>query len=153
VTTEASAIDGVSVRSLARIPDERGAVLHMLRADDPQFSRFGEIYFSVVNPGAVKAWRTHRRATANYAVPVGAIRLVLFDDRTTSRTRGRMIERVIGEPDYCLVTIPPGVWSGFRGESATSALVANCTTEPHDASEIGRLDADAAEIPYRWIAR
>ena len=151
--TDVSAIDGVSLMPLTRIPDERGAVLHMLRADAPQFSRFGEIYFSLVNPGAVKAWRTHRRATANYAVPVGAIRLVLFDGRTTSRTLGQVIERVIGESDYCLVTIPPGVWSGFRGESAGPALVANCTTEPHDPLEVERLHADAGEIPYRWIAR
>ena len=85
-------ISGVTVTPLRRIPDERGMVMHMLRADDAQFSRFGEIYFSLVNPAAVKAWRAHRRATANYAVPVGAIRLVLFDDRTTSPTRGRIIE-------------------------------------------------------------
>ena len=65
------AIDGVRVTPLARIADERGAVLRMLRSDDPHFSRFGEIYFSLVHPGAVKAWRTHSRTTANFAVPVG----------------------------------------------------------------------------------
>jgi dTDP-4-dehydrorhamnose 3,5-epimerase len=150
---ELNAIDGVRVMPLARIADARGAVLRMLRADDPHFSGFGEIYFSLVNPGAVKAWRTHARTTANYAVPVGTVRLVLFDDREASPTRGRVSERVIGEPDYCLVTIPPGIWTGFRGESADAALVANCTTAPHDPAEVGRLEADAAEIPYRWVAR
>lgn len=148
-----AAIDGVHVTPLARIADTRGAVLRMLRRDDPHFSRFGEIYFSVVNPGAVKAWRTHSRTTANFAVPVGTIRLVLFDDRATSPTRGLLMERVIGEADYSLVTIPPGVWTGFRGESAAAALVANCLTDPHDPDEVGRLESDAAEVPYQWPTR
>jgi dTDP-4-dehydrorhamnose 3,5-epimerase len=145
-------IDGVGIVPLRRVTDARGMVLHMLRADDPHFLRFGEIYFSVVNPGAVKAWRRHTRTTANYAVPLGTIRLVLFDDRVGSPSCGRVVERLMGEPDYCLVTIPPGVWSGFRGESAGPALVANCTTDPHDPAEIVRRDPDAAGIPYRWLA-
>jgi dTDP-4-dehydrorhamnose 3,5-epimerase len=145
-------IEGVAIVPLRRVTDSRGMVLHMLRADEPHFSRFGEIYFSVVNPGAVKAWRTHARTTANYAVPLGTIRLVLFDDRLGSPSCGRVVERLIGEPDYCLVTIPPGVWSGFRGESAGPALVANCTTDPHDPAEVARRDPDAAGIPYRWPA-
>ena len=145
-----AAIDGVLVTPLARIADERGAVLRMLRCDDPHFSRFGEIYFSLVHPGAVKAWRTHSRTTANFAVPVGTVRLVLFDDRAVSNTRGHLMERVIGDADYCLVTIPPGVWTGFRGEGAVTAVVANCLTDPHDPAEVGRLESDAVEIPYQW---
>ena len=146
-------IEGVGIVPLQRVVDSRGMVLHMLRADEPHFSRFGEIYFSLVNAGAVKAWRTHARTTANYAVPVGTIRLVLFDDRPASSTRGRTFERLIGEPEYCLVTIPPGVWSGFRGESPHPALVANCTTDPHDPAEITRREPDSADIPYRWPSR
>jgi len=148
-----TAIDGVRVTPLARIADERGAVLRMLRCDDPHFSRFGEIYFSLVHPGAVKAWRTHSRTTANFAVPVGTVRLVLFDDRAASDTRGHLMERLIGDADYCLVTIPPGVWTGFRGESAVAALVANCLTDAHDPAEVGRLESDAAAIPYQWPTR
>jgi dTDP-4-dehydrorhamnose 3,5-epimerase len=146
-------INGVSIVTLRRIADDRGMVMHMLRADDPLFVRFGEIYFSLVHPGAVKAWRLHRRATLNYAVPIGTIRLVLFDDRPDSSSRGRTVERVIGEVDYCLVTIPPGIWSGFRGEGSGPALVANCATEPHDPAEADRRDATSAEIPYQWPSR
>jgi dTDP-4-dehydrorhamnose 3,5-epimerase len=146
----ATGIDGVSIVPLKRLADDRGMVMHMLRADDPHFDRFGEIYFSLVGSGALKAWRLHRRITLNYAVPMGTIRLVLFDDRPGSPSRGRVLERVIGEPDYCLVTIPPGIWSGFRGESPGPALVANCATEPHDATEEERRDGMAPEIPYQW---
>lgn len=143
-------IEGVGIVPLQRVVDSRGMVLRMLRADDPHFSRFGEIYFSLVNAGAVKAWRMHVRTTANYAVPVGTIRLVLFDARPGSSTRGQTLDRMIGESDYCLVTIPPGVWSGFRGESPEPALVANCTTEAHDPAEMDRREPDSADIPYRW---
>ena len=84
-------IEGVRVVPLKQIPDERGKVMHMLRADDPHFERFGEIYFSTVYAGVVKGWHLHERMTINYAVPVGAIKLVLFDDREGSPTRGQAV--------------------------------------------------------------
>src|SRR5258708_1420794 len=77
-------IPGVEVRPLNVIADDRGAVLHMLRADAPHFQRFGEIYFSIVNPGAVKAWRRHRSAVMNLAVPVAHVATAGFDDRSAS---------------------------------------------------------------------
>ena len=83
-----SEIDGVRVTPLRRIPDERGAVLHMLREDDEHFERFGEIYFSTVYPGVVKGWHLHREMTLNYAVPMGMVKLVCYDDREGSPTRG-----------------------------------------------------------------
>jgi len=43
-------IDDVLITDLRQIGDERGAVLHMLRCDAPEFVRFGECYFSEVLP-------------------------------------------------------------------------------------------------------
>ncbi len=146
-------IDGVKVTPLRRIADERGAVFHMLREDSPVFERFGEIYFSLVYPGIVKAWHIHRRMTLNYAVPVGMVKLVCFDDREDSPTRGAVQELHVGELNYALVTIPPLVWNGFKGEGAKPALVANCATTPHDPDEIDRLDPFSGEIPYDWSLR
>jgi dTDP-4-dehydrorhamnose 3,5-epimerase len=153
VTAPAGAIDGVAVRPLRRIPDERGAILHMLRADDPHFEQFGEIYFSMVYPGVVKGWHRHRRMTLNYAVPVGMIKLALYDDRPGSRTRGGLLELFVGEQNYALVTIPPGVWNGFKGLGSTAAIVANCASHPHDPEEIERADPLDGGIPYRWDVR
>lgn len=143
-------IDGVHVRPLRQIPDERGMIMHMLRADDPHFERFGEIYFSSVYPGVVKGWHVHRSMTLNYAVVVGSVKLVLYDDRTASPTRGVLMELFPGERNYVLVTIPPGVWNGFKGLGTTCAVVANCATEPHDPAEIARLDPFENHIPYDW---
>lgn len=146
-------IDGMSVRPLRRIPDERGAVLHMLREDDPEFTRFGEIYFSLVYPGVVKGWHRHREMVLNYAVPIGMVKLVCYDDRPGSPTEGDVVEVHAGELDYQLVTIPPMVWNGFKGEGSRPALVANCATIPHDPGEIERLDPDRAGFPYDWSLR
>src|SRR4029077_9112630 len=85
-------IEGVGIRPLLQIPDERGKVMRMLRATDPDFKEFGEVYFSVVFPGAIKGWHLHKRMTINYAVPFGRIKLVLFDDRPSSPTRGEIQE-------------------------------------------------------------
>jgi dTDP-4-dehydrorhamnose 3,5-epimerase len=143
-------IDGVVVHPLRQIPDERGKIMHMLRADAPHFERFGEIYFSVVNPGVVKAWHIHSEMTLNYACVVGMIKLALYDDRADSPTRGRVQELFIGEPNYVLVRIPPGVWNGFKGIATTPSYVANCSTIPHDPREIERMDPFDSRIPYDW---
>jgi dTDP-4-dehydrorhamnose 3,5-epimerase len=148
-----SAIHDVTVTPLRRIPDERGAVFHMLREDSPVFERFGEIYFSLVYPGVVKGWHLHRRMTLNYAVPVGMVKLVCYDDRPDSPTRGTVQELHVGELDFVLVTIPPLVWNGFKGEGGDPALVANCATLPHDPDEIERVDPFDNDIPYDWALR
>ncbi len=146
-------IDGVRIVPRARIPDERGTVMHMLKATDPEFLGFGEIYFSTVYPGVVKGWHRHREMTLNYACVHGRIKLVLFDDREGSPTRGEIMERFLGPDDYSLVQIPPGVWNGFKGMGSEAAIVANCSTHPHDPARSTRLDPFDNDIPYDWGVR
>jgi dTDP-4-dehydrorhamnose 3,5-epimerase len=137
-------IPGVTVRPLRQFPDERGAVLHMLRANDPHFEAFGETYFSTVHPGAVKAWHRHTRKTVNLAVPIGRVRLVLWPEG------GEIVELEIGRDNYQLVTIAPGVWYGFQGLADGESLLANCATEPFDPAEGETLPPDSDRVPYRW---
>lgn len=146
-------IDGVRIVPLARIPDERGTVMHMLRATDPHFLGFGEIYFSTIYPGIVKGWHRHEDMTLNYACIHGRIKLVLFDDREGSATRGEIMERFLGPDDYSLVQVPPGVWNGFKGMGPDAAIVANCATHPHDPARSTRLDPFDNDIPYDWDVR
>lgn len=146
-------IDGVVVTPLKQIPDERGKIMHMLRSDDPQFERFGEIYFSMVYPGAIKAWHLHTKMTLNYAVVAGMVKLVLYDPRPSSPTKGEVQEIFLGEQNYARVKIPPGIYNGFKGVGTAPALVANCSTIPHDPAEIQRLDPSSKDIPYSWDLR
>ena len=146
-------INGVVITPLRQIVDERGKVMHMLRADAAHFVGFGEIYFSCVYPGVVKGWHIHHRMTLNYAVPYGGIEFVLFDDRPGSPTRGEVMTLDLGEDNYRLVTVPPQVWNGFKGVGAKTAIVANCASIPHDPGEIERRDATAPYFPYDWNAK
>ncbi|HEY9855751.1 MAG TPA: dTDP-4-dehydrorhamnose 3,5-epimerase family protein [Stenomitos sp.] len=143
-------IQGVRITPLKQIPDERGKVMHMLRADADGFEGFGEIYFSTVYPGAIKGWHLHHRMTLNYAVPHGRIKFVLYDDREDSPTRGELQEIFLGPDHYYLVTVPPGVWNGFKGIGTEMALVANCASISHDPTEIERMDPFDPAIPYNW---
>jgi dTDP-4-dehydrorhamnose 3,5-epimerase len=146
-------IHDVEVHPLRRIPDERGTIMHMLRADDPHFRGFGEIYFTTVYRGVVKGWHRHVEMTLNYACVFGRVKLVLYDDREESPTQGAVQEVFLGPDDYSLVVIPPGVWSGFRGMSDPYALVANCCTHPHDPARTTRVDPFENDIPYDWEVR
>jgi dTDP-4-dehydrorhamnose 3,5-epimerase len=146
-------IEGVRVVQLSRIPDERGTVMHMLRATDQHFQQFGEIYFSTVYPGVVKGWHRHRDMTLHYAVPHGRIKLVLYDERPDSPTRGELMELFLGQDNYALAIVPPEVWNGFKGMSDPYALVANCCTHPHDPARSSRLDPFQNHIPYDWSVR
>jgi dTDP-4-dehydrorhamnose 3,5-epimerase len=146
----AGAIEGVLVKPLKKIPDERGCIYHMLRCDDPDFEKFGEIYFSVVYPGVIKAWHLHNEMTLHYSVIQGMIKLVLYDGRKDSFTRGNLMELFIGDQNYCLVKIPSKIWNGFKGIGVKPAIIANCATIPHDPDEIERIDPFTDKIPYDW---
>lgn len=144
----AEPIDGVILTPLKIINDGRGAVMHMLRADAPYFIGFGEIYFSVVIPGAVKAWKQHRAMTLNLCCVAGSARVVIYDAEQL-----RIMEIDLGPQSadtYQLVTVPPGLWTGFTCTGDEPATLANCASIPHDPAETDSLPADTNEIPYDW---
>ncbi len=143
-------IKDVKITPLKQIIDERGKVMHMIRNDSEVFRGFGEIYFSCVYPGVIKGWHIHKKMILNYAVPYGHIKLVLYDDREKSPTKGELQEIFLGPDNYCLVTIPQMVWNGFKGIGTEIAIVANCASIPHDPKEIERRDPLDSSIPYDW---
>lgn len=145
-----NAIDGVVVSPRARICDERGKVMHMLKSTDPTFTRFGEIYFSCAYPGVIKAWHIHREMTLNNCVVSGMVKLVCYDSREGSRTKGNLMEIFIGEDNYCVVQIPPGVCNGYKPYGDKMAILANCADMPHRKDEIMYIDPFRNDIPYDW---
>lgn len=142
-------IAGVKVLPLRRIPDERGTIFHMLRATDPHFMSFGEIYFSSIYAGVVKGWHKHADMSLHYACPHGRVKCVIYDDREGSPTHGGLMEVHLGPDSYHLLVVPPNTWNGFKGLSEVS-LVANACTHPHDPSRSQRLDPFQNDIPYDW---
>lgn len=139
---------------MREIADARGAVLRFVRSDDEDFLGFGECYFSEILPGAVKAWKRHRVQTQNFVVPIGRVRLVVFDDREASPTRGGLDVIVLGRPDaYERVRVPPGVWYGFATLGNQAAVVANCPDVPHDPAEADSRAWNDPSIPFAWVNR
>ena len=146
-----SAIEGVALEDLRVIPTDGGPVLHMLRPASALYGPVGEVYFSEVEPGCVKAWKCHTRQTQRFAVPVGRLKIVLYDDREGSATRGNLLEVELGRPDaYRLLRIPPHVWYGFTAVGQIPALICNCPDIPHDPTEGLRESADTPRSLYHW---
>ena len=148
-------IRGVAVKPLRVIPDERGRLFEMLRRDEPLFLKFGQVYCTTVAHGAVKGWHYHKRQVDNFVCVSGMIKLVAYDARPQSRTKGLVNEWFLGVHQPLLVQIPPGVYHGFKGITEPEAIVINIPTEPyhHARPDEYRLDPRTTEIPYDWARK
>ena len=148
-------IHDVKIRNLEVIPDERGRLMEMLRADDELFRGFGQLYLTTAYPGVVKAWHLHRKQWDHFVCVAGMAKVVLFDNRPESRTCGEVNEFFLGEHNPILVQVPPMVYHGFKCISDREAIMINCPTEVYnreDPDEV-RLDPYDNDIPYDWARK
>jgi dTDP-4-dehydrorhamnose 3,5-epimerase len=145
-------IDGVQVKELNVIPDERGRLMEMLRSDDDIYSQFGQVYMTTAYPGVIKAWHYHKIQDDHFVVVKGMIKLVLYDDREGSKTRGEVNEFFMGMHNPILVKIPRGIYHGFKSMGEEEAIVINVPTEPYnrETPDEYRIPADDESIPYDW---
>jgi len=145
-------IDGVKVKKLKVVPDERGRLMEILRNDDTIFLQFGQVYMTTTYPTVVKAWHLHKIQTDNVAVVRGMLKLVLYDPREDSPTKGEVNEFFIGEHNPILVQIPPEVYHGWMCISEQEAIVVNCPTEVYNREKPDeyRLPPHENTIPYQW---
>ena len=143
-------IHDIKISKLKIISDNRGKVMHMLRADDSVFKKFGEIYFSTIFYESIKGWHLHKEATLNYVCISGKVRLVLYDDRNGSITKGEYHELILCPENYFLVTIPPNIWNGFKGLAKKESIIANCLSLPHNEREMVRNEINDKIFNYSW---
>ena len=143
-------IHDIKITPLKTISDNRGKVMHMLRADSPMFEKFGEIYFSTIYHQSIKGWHLHKESSLNYVCIKGKVKLVLYDDRKESSTKGLLQELTLTPENYFLVTIPPYIWNGFKGLSKEESIIANCLTLPHNEREMIRKDPSDKIFNYKW---
>ena len=145
-------IEGVRIKQLKVIPDERGRLMEMLRADDEIFLKFGQVYMTTAYPGAVKAWHYHKKQVDHFVVVKGMMKVVLYDGRERSSTYKEINEFFMGKHNPILLQIPPLVFHGFKCISESEAIVINCPTEVYsyqDPDEY-RVEPHGGEIPYDW---
>jgi dTDP-4-dehydrorhamnose 3,5-epimerase len=145
-------ICGVIVKKLKVIPDERGRLMEIFRADDNFFEKFGQVYVTTAYPGVVKGWHYHKKQFDNMAVIKGMMKIVLYDGRKESETFGEINEIFAGIHNPVLVHIPPFVYHGFKCISEDEAIVVNTPNEVYDYQEPDefRLPAHNGDIPYDW---
>lgn len=145
-------IEGVEVKKLRLIPDERGFVLEILRSDDNLFMKFGQVYISVAYPGIVKAWHYHKIQTDFFTIIKGMAKVALYDYRKNSKTYKEINEFFIGELNPLLIKIPPLVLHGFKPLGNEPAYLLNIPTElyNYENPDEYRIDYKSKEIPYEW---
>jgi dTDP-4-dehydrorhamnose 3,5-epimerase len=145
-------IDGVKVKELKVMPDERGLLMEMFRSDDPDFQKFGQVYVTMVYPGVVKAWHYHKKQTDHFVCVGGMAKVVLHDTREGSTTKGETNEFVIGWQRQRMVIIPNGVYHGFTPVGTEPAFIVNVPTELYNYNDPDefRLPADDPSIGYDW---
>lgn len=145
-------IEGVKVKKLRLIPDERGRLMEILRCDEEIFQKFGQVYMTTNYPGVIKAWHYHKKQTDNVCCLKGMIKMALYDARET-KTKGEINEFFIGEHNPMLISIPPKVYHGWKCISEIESIVISIPTEPYNYKKPDeyRLPPDTEEIPYDWI--
>jgi len=145
-------IDGVQIKRLRVMPDERGCLMEMLRSDDALFMQFGQVYMTTAYPGVVKAWHYHKHQTDHFVVVHGMAKVVLYDGRENSPTRGRVNEFFMGLRNPILLQIPEMVYHGFKCISPEEAIIINCPTATYNYQDPDeyRLAPDTDQIPYDW---
>ena len=145
-------IDGVVAKQLRLIPDERGRLMEIMRRDDEFFVQFGQVYLTTTYPHVVKAWHFHKKQDDFITCVKGSLKLVLYDDREGSPTRGQVNEFFIGDYNPMVVKVPREVYHGWKCVSDEEALVVNVPTEPYDRKNPDefRIDPHKNDIPYTW---
>lgn len=150
-------IDGVKIIPLRKIPDERGTIMHGVRADDAYnriLNNFGEVYFKKLYKGVINGWHVHETLILNYICISGMIKLVLYDLRESSSTYRQLQEIFFGDDNYCLVHIPPGIANGSKGVTHPYSIFCNIASEPHNSNiKYKRIDPESGEIPYNWSVK
>jgi dTDP-4-dehydrorhamnose 3,5-epimerase len=145
-------IEGVAIKKLRVIPDERGRLMEIFRRDDELFSGFGQVYMTTAYPGVVKGWHYHKKQDDNMAVVKGTMKIVLYDGREDSPTYREVNEFFAGEHNPILVHIPRYVYHGFKCVSPDEAIVINTPTEVYDYAQPDefRVHPHDNDIPYDW---
>ena len=146
-------IEGVKIKELRVIPDERGWLMEILRCDDEIFNNFGQVYLTTAYPDVVKAWHMHKKQTDNFTCISGMMKVVLYDSRKSSSTHEEINEFIIGEKNPMLLSVPPLIYHGFKAIGTSIAYFLSIPTEPYnyDSPDEYRLPPDTKEIPYDWI--
>ncbi len=133
----------IFVKKLKKISTDNGEVMHALKASEKLIEKLGEVYFSSIKQNAIRAWKLHNNMTLNLIVPIGMVKFVFYFEESK-----KFSEYIIGEDNYCRLTVPPKTWFGFKGLKNTKNLIMNIADLEHDPNEVEKKLID--NIQYEW---
>ncbi len=136
-------LNQIFLTDLKIFPSNEGDVLHAIKNSDNGYINFGEAYFSKINYKNIKGWKRHNRMTMNLIVPMGTIKFVFIDNK-----RNLTREEIIGIDNYKRITVPPGIWFGFKGIGKTENVILNIASIKHDPYEEEKMALN--EFKYSW---
>ena len=141
-------MDGVVLNTSKKIEHPQGSIYHAVKCTDPNFSGFGEAYFSSINYGDIKGWKKHTEMQMNILVPIGEIEFVIYDDRDESKTKNEFYSTKLSQNNYQRLTVSPGLWVAFRGCYSGPNMLLNIASIVHNPLE--SVNMSLKDIAYEW---
>jgi dTDP-4-dehydrorhamnose 3,5-epimerase len=144
---------GVTFRPAPTHVDDRGWVVE---AFDPRWGWHADplvfAYVFSIRPGRIKGWGMHREHEDRYFILSGHMRVVMFDERPESPTRGLVAQVVLSETNRRLMNIPAGIWHASENIGSSDVVVVNFPTMAyrHEAPDKYRLPLDSDRIPFKF---
>lgn len=146
-------IAGVMAKALHTHADERGFFREIIRSSDEFFKEgFGQWSHSLMYPGVAKAWHIHQTQIDWWYVPIGNLKVVLYDKRPASPTFKTRQTFFLGDNYPAqVIKIPAGVAHGCKALGGVTHLF-YITSKVYDPDEEGRIPHDDKSIDYDWTA-
>lgn len=143
-------IEDIELNKLKIIENKNGNIFHFLKSNEKSFKGFGEVYISTIKANSIKAWKKHSKMTCNFIVPIGNIKIVVFDDRKNSPSENEIHEFILSPKNYFRLTIPPNIWFGFSSLSKEDSFLINFADILHDPDE--KIDKGQNFIEFKnWF--
>ncbi len=150
-------IDGVQFRPCRPVPHEDGHLMEIARASwEILGGPLVQVHLTTTFAGRVRAWGVHTENTDRLFIAAGLVKIVVYDGRKDSPTRGRLNEFTLSDRNPGLLIVPPNLYHGWKNIGTTEALIINMPDRMYDYESPDALDLpwDSAKaekiVPYRW---
>lgn len=146
-------IDGVKIKEVKNVMKEGGVLTEIFRKDWALDSgKVDQVFTVALDPGGLSAWHAHEHTVDRFFVNRGKLKVVLYDSREGSPTKGQINEFRIGEHRPTLIIIPPKVWHGVMNLSSQPTHMLNLTDAAYEYEDPDhwRLPHDSPQIPYQF---
>jgi dTDP-4-dehydrorhamnose 3,5-epimerase len=145
-------IEGVLMHKMRNVMKDNGYLTEIFREEWEEGAEIKHIFQETLNPGEITAWHCHQNTTDRLFASLGSLKIVLYDARKESSTRGLLNVFRVGTAHPHLIVVPPGIWHGVMNIGPEISLIVNITDKvyEYESPDHWRLDEDTDQIPYSF---